>query len=280
VRISSLLVAALLLLSVSACKKPKAGDACTGSGASCVDPSSALFCSSTALKPMSCRGPAGCKAANNVVTCDDTIAQLGDGCDEENEVACQPDKKAALECHGGVFVVGETCKGPRGCTVDGEKISCDNDVADENDPCHFDGDFACASDKKMVFKCVGKKMTPLNSCRGPKGCRVFELPLEKKVDFSCDDSVANLGDACDESGEHACTMDKTAIMVCTNAKFTALKTCSGPKACSFDERGEKFECDTSSEAGKTMDVKKPEPAAMPHKPGTAPAPSAKPAVKK
>ena len=177
-RISSLLVAALLLLSVSACKKPKAGDACTGSGASCVDPSSALFCSSTALKPMSCRGPAGCKAANNVVTCDDTIAQLGDGCDEENEVACQPDKKAALECHGGVFVVGETCKGPRGCTVDGEKISCDNDVADENDPCHFDGDFACASDKKMVFKCVGKKMTPLNSCRGPKGCRVFELPLE------------------------------------------------------------------------------------------------------
>ena len=39
---------------------------------------------------------------------------------------------------------------------------------------------------------VDNKMTDLNSCRGPKACRVFELPQEKKVDFVCDDSVAQL----------------------------------------------------------------------------------------
>ena len=277
-RLPTLLLAAFVVLSLSACKKPKAGDPCSGSAASCVDPTSALFCGSGTLKPMTCRGPLGCKAANNAVTCDDTIAQLNDGCDEDNEVACQVDKKAALECKGGVFTVGETCKGPNGCVVAGEKITCDNDVSDENDPCHFDGDYACASDKTMIFKCVGHKMTPLNSCRGPKGCAVIELPVEKKMDFTCDDSVAKLGDACDESGEHACSMDKTEIMVCTGGKFTALKACNGPKGCSFDAKGEEFDCDTAAQAtaqpGKTVDVKKPEPAAMAHKP--APTTSAKP----
>ena len=145
------------------------------------------------------------KAGAGAVTCDDTIAQLGDGCDEENEVACQVDKKAALECHKNVFTVGETCKGPKGCVVNGEKISCDNDIADTGDPCHFDGDYACSSDNKMAFKCTAKVMTPLNSCRGDKGCRVVELAAEHKVEFICDDSLAVIGDPCDEEGEHACS---------------------------------------------------------------------------
>ena len=275
-RLSPLLLAAFVLFTLPACKKPKAGDPCSGSSASCLDPSSALFCASGTLKPMTCSGPAGCKAANNVVICDDTVAQVGDGCDEENEVACQTDKKAALECKGGLFAVGETCKGPHGCVVDGEKITCDNDVADENDPCHFDGDYACSSDKTMAFKCVGKKMTPLNSCRGPKGCMVLELPIEHKVQFDCDDSIAKLGDACDENGELACTMEKTALMICSGNKFTAHKACGGPKGCSFDAKGAEFDCDTTAQAGATMEVKKPEPAAMPHKPAATPA--AKPAA--
>jgi hypothetical protein len=247
-----------------ACKKPKEGDPCTA-GAVCADPQTGLFCNAGKWKSMGCRGPGGCKVQSGNVNCDDTLANLKDGCDEENEVACQTDKKAALECHSGNFVVGETCKGPKGCVVDGEKIQCDNDVADDGDPCHFEGDYACASDKTMAFKCISKKMVSINSCRGPKGCRVQELP-GNKLEFDCDDSIAKEGDPCDEENELACTMDKTSLMTCKSGKFAVHKPCPGAKGCSFDDKGEKFECDSTGTAGKTATEMGSASPGQPHKP--------------
>lgn len=250
------------------CKPPKPGDKCTGNVAVCGDKTTALACINGTYVSMGCRGPLGCvKAGSAAVTCDDTVAQLGDGCDEENEVACSTDKKAALECHSNKFVVGETCKGPKACVVNGEKITCDNDISDQGDPCHFDGDFACSTDKTMAFKCINKVMTPLNSCRGAHGCRVLELPVEKKIEFLCDDSIATVGDPCDEEGEHACAMDKRSILVCKGTKFTPLKNCDGPKGCGFDDKAEHFTCDeVKSGTGKPVDVKG-QLTPQPHKPG-------------
>src|SRR5262249_45688677 len=126
---------------------------------------------------------------------------------------------------------------------------------------------ACSSDKTLALKCVDHKMQKLNSCRGAKGCNVIELPAQHKIEFVCDDSVAQLDDPCDEDGEHACAMDKKSIYVCKSNKFTLLKPCGGAKGCSFDEKGEKFECDTAATAGKGVDVTKPEGSGIAHKPG-------------
>src|SRR5262249_15342625 len=111
------------------------------------------------------------------------------------------------------------------------------------------------------------KMTPLNSCRGPHGCRVLELPEEKKIEFVCDDALAQEGDPCDEESEHACSMDHKALYICRSAKFVSYKACPDTQGCNFDEKGEKFSCDTASNAGRLVDVKKPVSPAIPHKPG-------------
>src|SRR6185437_5012146 len=88
------------------------------------------------------------------------------------------------------------------------------------------------------------------------GCRVIELPVEKKTEFICDDSLALPNDPCDEEGEHACSMDKKQIYVCKGAQFTLLKACDGPKGCSFDDKAEHFTCDEAKAGtGKPVDVK-------------------------
>src|SRR5262249_18917889 len=144
------------------------------------------------------------------------------------------------ECQNGKFVSAEPCKGSHGCEIDANSIRCDNDVAEVNDACRFDNDYACTADKLMVLKCVGKKFVELNSCRGKNGCRVMELPEEKKTEFVCDDSIAQENDLCDTENEPACSMDKTEVLECKSNHFAKVKACPG--GCSFDEKGDRFEC--------------------------------------
>jgi hypothetical protein len=96
---------------------------------------------------------------------------------------------------------------------------------------------------------------------------VFELPEEKKVEFVCDDAIAQLNDPCDEEGEAACSMDRKAMYHCKSAAFVAMKDCTGPKGCTFDDKGERFECDQTSGSGKPVDVKQPGPLGVPQKGG-------------
>ena len=98
-------------------------------------------------------------------------------------------------------------------------------------------------------------MAPLNSCKGAKGCRVLELPEDKKVDFVCDDAVADPGDPCDENGEEACTMDRKGLLKCTSNKFVPAAACAG--GCAFDANGEKFTCEQAGGAVAAADAKKP-----------------------
>jgi hypothetical protein len=109
-----------------------------------------------------------------------------------------------------------------------------------NDPCHFIGDYACTTDKSLVMKCVANKMTPLNTCRGPKQCKIIQLPKQDKVEFECDDSVAQEGDACDTNGEEACTMDKKGMFVCRGNKFGSLVPCPG--GCVYEEKTDHYTC--------------------------------------
>jgi len=232
----------VLSLCLPGCKA-KPGDKCTGNGPglpSCADPNTAFVCANGVVTALACRGPKACTSTSTQVDCDNSLANLGDSCDQADDVACAVDKKSALTCQNGKFALAEPCKGARGCTVDGNEISCDNDVSDVDDPCRVEGDYACTSDKTMVLKCVNKKFTQLNACRGKDACRIMVLPEEKKVDFVCDDSLAKEGDPCDTENEGACSMDKTEYLHCQANKFVKDKSCPG--GCTFDDKGEQFEC--------------------------------------
>jgi hypothetical protein len=248
----SRLLLALPFAFLLACN-PKPGDKCSPGQAACLDPTTGLFCNGGKMTTMTCKGSQGCVKQGSSVLCDNSVASEKDGCNEKGDVACALDKKAALECKDSAFALAETCKGVGGCQIKQDKITCDNDIADPGDPCHFLNDYACTSDKQLVLRCDANKMTPLNSCRGPRSCRVIELPQEKKIEFFCDDSVAQENDPCDTNGEEACTMDKKGMLVCRDHKFVSPKPC--PNGCLYDEKGDKYTCEQGGATASAGGVK-------------------------
>ena len=238
-------LAAVLVLAPG-CKK-KAGDPCAQGQGFCSDGTSMLACVKGSLATMPCHGAAGCATTGSTTECDNSVSSVGDICDEIGDYACSADKKNALSCQDNKFAVEETCKGSRGCTLKKDGLYCDNDISDLGDPCHTVGDYACTTDKKLALKCGADHiMAPLNSCKGAKACRVLELPEDKKVEFVCDDAVADANDPCDENGEEACTTDRKGILKCDKNKFVQESACAG--GCSFDANGEKFTCDQGGAA--------------------------------
>ena len=270
-RLSSLLLIVGVVFLLEGCKT-KPGDKCSGVGLpACADANTALVCSNSLVTALPCRGPKLCTSSASQVVCDNSLALPGDACDQTGDVACAVDRKAALECQNGKFSVAETCKGARGCEVEGDKISCDNDVAELGDVCRVESDYACTADKLMSLKCVAHKFEALNSCRGKDGCRVLELPEEKKTEFVCDDSLAVLADPCDTDGELACSMDKSALLRCKSGHFSKDRLC--PKGCSFDAKGEQFVCDEAASPSDQA-AAKPSAQAAPSKASKAPAKAA------
>jgi hypothetical protein len=62
--------------------------------------------------------------------------------------------------------------------------------------------------------CTGVALTAASSCRGPGGCHV-DLATSK---VDCDDTIAEVGDPCDEPRRITCAADHKAELVCTGAK--------------------------------------------------------------
>ena len=229
------LVFPFLAFALTTSCKAKPGGRCSGSQTACEDPHTGLFCLDGKYTEMTCNGPDGCVTSGKQVDCDNTIAAKGDGCSEPEDLACTADKKGELRCRGGHFVVASTCRGPTGCFFTGNKLHCDTDVADSNDPCEEKDDLACSVDKKALFKCDGQKYDMESSCRGPKGCSI------DGNNVSCDHHVAELGDPCRFESSYACTGDRKALLACHALKFKQEKKCS--KLCSFTDKGEQTEFD-------------------------------------
>jgi hypothetical protein len=241
--VASIAFLASLCLGVGGCKA-KAGASCSAGQVACGEEKMGLFCGGDGtFHDMTCRGPAGCQQSGTVVNCDNAVASVGDGCNTPDDAACSMDYKAALLCKGGAFAVAETCHGPGACKVAGDTITCDNDVSETGDPCRTPGDYACTGDRSSVLRCDAGKMAVLNTCRGPKQCAIVNHAAENKVEFVCDDSVAQAGDPCDTNGEEACSMDKKSILVCGDNKFGAPKVCAGPTGCNYDEKFDRYSCD-------------------------------------
>src|SRR3954463_14826865 len=79
------------------------------------------------------------------------------------------DTSAVLACQGGVFAESH-CRGPNGCSKLGNKVTCDDSIADEGDSC-LTGEtenHACSVDAKRHLLCESGKFKTIEMCRGPK----------------------------------------------------------------------------------------------------------------
>jgi hypothetical protein len=112
------------------------GDLCIDEGdAACrTDRAAFLKCTSGKFRTTNtCRGPKGCVLSEKpdenktLFECDDSLAQAGDACEDENDQSCAVDRKALLACHAHKFNLSKACRGPKGCGLNDAtgKFDCD-----------------------------------------------------------------------------------------------------------------------------------------------------------
>ena len=238
------LACSFLVLSTSC--KPKVGGKCTIGQSYCTK-DGALFCGEDGkLVATSCQGPHHCVQHGKAAACDQSLAVVGEPCEDQDNVACSVDKRSELDCKSKSWVLSATCKGAKGCELKGDELFCDHTLADKDDPCHKDAQIACANDKSAIFRCEGSVFKAIDSCRGPRSCTFEEHPAQQRIEFNCDDSVAEANDPCEAENNHACSVDHKAIHVCHSKLFVQLKACTGPKGCTFDPSTDKLSCDQGS----------------------------------
>jgi len=234
-----------VVFAFTACGKREVGGVCRSGEVGCTTDHQGVFCLAGHFAMMTCLGPTGCqRVGRDDVACDNPIASVGDGCNQEDDTACTLDRTSALVCRSSKFVVSQPCKGPRGCTNSGETVYCDNAVAEPGDLCTEEGDPACKTDRGSFMKCQKGKFVVTNGCRGPKKCTVTEKPDENKEHFECDDSITGVGDPCEDEGEESCSLDGKSLDVCKAHHIAVSKSCPGPKACAYSQATARFECDT------------------------------------
>jgi hypothetical protein len=120
-----------------------------------------------------CNGQHGCVSNATGAKCDKGTESAGASCTPQNEGngSCTPDGKSLLVCRGGKMVVAALCKGMHGCRQLGNKLECNQTIADVGDPCEdYEGKFACSSDKKSRLVCRNAKMVKDRTC---KSCSVL-----------------------------------------------------------------------------------------------------------
>jgi hypothetical protein len=151
------------------------------------------------------------------------------------------DTSSALACQNGT-VVSVACHGPKGCTGAGASSQCDDDLAQEGDGCMMtvNENYACSTDHKKELICKDGKFVTVRTCKGVKACNITGNVID------CDDTVAEVGDACvEEAGDanYACSVDKKLEIVCKGGKFEESNICRGAKGCVV--QGQMVMCDSS-----------------------------------
>jgi hypothetical protein len=203
---------------VPACKR-KAGGRCAGDSATCVNAKSALFCVDGTYQATACRGPNGCTSDLLTTKCDESVAAVGDRCSGGG--ACSVDRQSMLLCKDRSFAFHAPCKGTKGCYTEGAQVHCDESEADPGDPCTA-GTVACTADHVGLLRCEGGNYQLRLACRGPEGCHV------EAGKVSCDASVGQAGDPCEEGG--SCSADGAEFLECDSGKLAAT-SCRGKRRC-------------------------------------------------
>ena len=231
-----LLIAVLLVSSAAACK-PKVGGSCKiETKEMCVDDKKALACHDGKWEDLACKGPDGCSKASGEHVCDQTVAEDKDVCNLTDDFICTGDHKGMLQCTKNHWTQVQSCLGDRACSTDKKKVTCDNSIAKEGDTCREEDDYACAVDKKTALKCTKGVFVAASVCKGTKGCKVTG---DKTAGFKveCDDSQANIGDACEKEDHYSCASNSgnvaggEKILKCKNKKFDIEDKCKPKEKC-------------------------------------------------
>ncbi len=167
------------------CKKVESDLLCDQSeaaaGAPCVseddrsctkDRASMLACSEGRFAVLAtCRGKKGCSPLGKLATCDASLAERGDACDKDAAFACSVDGKTMLKCALHKWDTTRFCRGATGCTTDDDgTATCDESLAQVDDPCGIAGRVACSTDKKSELICRGGRFELSRPCK--TACRV------------------------------------------------------------------------------------------------------------
>ena len=104
-------------------------------------------------------------------------------------------------------------------------------------PCVSNGKYQC-SDPSNALLCQNGKLVTM-PCRGPMGCTGLGTAS------SCDDNLAQEGDACQQTlnENYSCSTDHVKELICKDGKFAVARTCKGPKKCAVT--GDLINCDDS-----------------------------------
>jgi hypothetical protein len=164
-----------------ACDNPVAhvGDGCNQKGdvACTEDRKSAVVCRDSAfVVSQACKGPRGCTASGDSVSCDHTLAEPGDLCMTDGDTACEVDRAAFLKCTQGKFQVSNGCRGPNHCTVaekpdeNNEHFECDDSITAIGDPCEDNDESSCSVDHKTLNVCTVHRIVASKPCPGPHAC--------------------------------------------------------------------------------------------------------------
>jgi hypothetical protein len=107
------------------------GDVCQSEShkACSSDGSQVLICKQHTMQRFYlCRGEGGCTSSTGKLSCDTSVAKLGDACDKKLEgvaFSCTPDGRSILVCKGGAFVLDETCKAGHECRARSAGTKCE-----------------------------------------------------------------------------------------------------------------------------------------------------------
>ncbi|HLK40032.1 MAG TPA: hypothetical protein VKU41_24920 [Polyangiaceae bacterium] len=122
-----------------------------------------------------CKGPKACSISGDMIHCDDSIADIGDPCREEPgdaNYACTTDRKGEVVCRAGTFQPSNSCRGVKGCWVDGNLVHCDASFAREGDICRPVDNVSCSEDAVTEVKCTPQmKWAKRRDCKRG-GCKV------------------------------------------------------------------------------------------------------------
>ncbi len=226
--LSTFALTALLL--ATSCK-PKPGASCKFDAKEvCVDGKNALACHDGKWEEMSCKGEGGCTKASGEHVCDQGVAEDKEVCNLADDFICTNDKKGMLQCSKNRWTLVQNCLGERACTMEKKKVTCDNSVANPNDACREEDDYACAPDKKTALACRSGKFVQASLCKGPKGCRITG-GKDQPYKVECDDTIAAAGDACEKEEHFSCSADEKSILRCRGKKFETEEKCKGKDRC-------------------------------------------------
>jgi hypothetical protein len=146
--------------------------------------------------------------------------------DGKREIICDPDQLRFVEV---------PCKGKKGCVTEHERTACDISGNASGDPCSaLDRGVAFCLGGDAMLACHDEKFERV-PCRGPRGC----VMLGEQA--SCDQSIAEIGEACEAANRKACSVDKTQVLTCASFHMAAEFVCRGEGQCR--SAGGKLACD-------------------------------------